>query len=52
MSDACIKEGKECNILNLKIYFFVNHFHDIYVKYNLSKSNHPNKSWAFQNCEK
>ena len=52
MSFACIKEGKECHILNFKVYLVVNHFDDIYVKYNLSKSNHPNKSWPFQNCEK
>ena len=32
MSFACIKEGKECHILNFKVYVFVNHFYDIYVK--------------------
>ena len=31
MSFACIKEGKEYNVLNFKIYGFVNHFYDIYV---------------------
>ena len=53
MSFACIKEGKEFHILNFKVYVFVNHFYDIYViKSNISKYNHPNKSWDFQNCEK
>ena len=51
-SFAYIKEGKKYTILICKGYVFEIHFVWYLGTINLSKFNHPNKSWDLQNCEK